>query len=57
MTYRGKTERGNNRKSERLLQTPKGGKESTQEKGEEKKKNRSVSVPLKGSAEEVCALT
>lgn len=53
-------ERGNNRKSEGLFQTVKGKKnEGERETGEERrreKKNRSMTVPLKGSAE-VCTLT
>lgn len=45
--HRGRMERGNNRKSERLLQTPKGEKKEWRRE----KKNRSTTVPLKGSAE------
>lgn len=36
--HRGRMERGNNRKSERLLQTPKGKKERGEERREEKRK-------------------
>lgn len=59
--HRGRMERGNNRKSERLLQTPKEEKKIVQQKKrrEERKEKQEheTSVPLKGSAEEVCALT
>lgn len=51
-------ERGNNRKSERLLQTPKEKKSTKEKRTEEKRreeKNRRAAVPLKGSAVEVCA--
>lgn len=61
MLHRGMMERGNNRKSEQLLHTHqrerKKEKDRKKKRREEKRETVGATVPLNGSAEEVCALT